>query len=284
MTTYYAQIQYVPDPIAGERINVGIVALDEHGCTYKFVRDWRRAATFGGQEVGFLRAFADEAIETGGDWFSLRQIGNTEGVSTALRHWNNKIQFSELKPSTKGRDDLIAEMATIFLHGETPVAEATATSYIGRGREKVVSSVSKSLGAAMRARYGHAPRGLLQRDVLVKGHIESHELHVGLKNGALYGGAFTVSYETGSPKMQQRDTDAIAFALEDLARQPIKNKLAVVVLPPPDPTLTFNRARHIFRELDVPIVVERGLAKWAKSLVETLPDELTADHAAAATT
>jgi hypothetical protein len=275
MTSYYSQIQYVPDPIAGEKINVGIVAVDPQGCVFRFVRDWRRAAAFGGQDVGFLREFADEAVEKGAEWFSIDHLGSPKGIATALRRWHNKIQFSELRASTKGRDDLLVEMASLFLRG-AEVDAATSSQHVGRGRDKAVTSATKSLAAAMRARFGHAPRGLLQRDVTLRGQIESHQLDLAIKNGVLYGGAFAVSFETGSPKMQQRDTDAIAFALEDVARQDAQSSIAVVVLPPFSRTPTYVRARHIFRELDVPVVEERGLSKWADSLVQQLPDEVAA--------
>jgi hypothetical protein len=270
MTSYFSQIQYVPDPIAGERINVGVVAIDSSGCVFRFVRDWRRAAAFGGQDVAFLREFAEDALSNGSGWFSVRE-GTREAIARSLKHWHNKIQFSELRPSTKGRDDLLAEMAGLYLH-EGPAAGAEP--YRGRGRDKAVSAATKSLGAALRARFGHAPRGLLQRDVPLRGRIESHELDLGLKNGALYGGAFAISFEIGSPKIQQRDTDAIAFALEDIANNDAGQDLAVLVLPPPMRTPTYARARHIFKELDADVVLQGTLTSWANSLIEKLPEDV----------
>jgi hypothetical protein len=170
-------------------------------------------------------------------------------------------------------------MAELFLRGEAEMQ--TALAYVGRGRDKVIANASKSLAGAMRARYGHAPRGLLQRNVELKGEIEHHALPLALKNGTIYGGAFAVSFETGSPRMQQRDTDAIAFALEDVARAKKPVPLSVLVLPPRQRTPTYNRARHIFREIDAPIVVERGLERWAENLIGRLPDQIHEADAAA---
>lgn len=279
MTSYFSQIQYVPDPIAGERINVGVVAVDNDGCRFRFARDWRRAAAFGGQDVTFLREFAEDALSNGSEWFSVRN-GSQDTVARSLKHWQNKIQFSELRPSTKGRDDLLAEMAALYLH-EGPVTDAEP--YRGRGRDKAVSAATKCLGVALRARFGHAPRGLLQRDVPLRGRIESHELALGLKNGSLYGGAFAVSYEIGSPKIQQRDTDAIAFALEDIANNNAGEDLSVLVLPPPMRTPTYARARHIFKELDAKVVLQGNLNGWANALIEKLPEDVAhGDRAVAA--
>jgi len=273
VTSYYSQIQYVPDPIAGERINVGIVAIDTDGCEYQFVRDWRRAAAFGGQDVGFLREFAEEAVEAGSNWFSVS--GGPKTTAAALKKWHNKVQFSELRPSTKSRNDLLVAMTTVFLRGQGSDIDAAAR-FVGRGREKAISTATQVLGAELRKRFGHAPRGLLQRDVVLRGHIETHQLDLAVKNGTLYGGAFAVSFETGSPKMQRRDTDAIAFALEDVGKGAEFQPLSVVVIPPRDKTPTYARAQHIFRELRAPIVVESGLNKWAQSLVAHLPEDVAA--------
>jgi hypothetical protein len=98
-------------------------------------------------------------------------------------------------------------------------------------------------------------------------------LDVGLKNGTLYGGVFAVSFETGSPKSQQRDTDAIAFALDDVkSAQPDAN-LAVLVLPPRPVTPTYLRAEHIFKELHAKTLIERQLPAWATSLVQQIPED-----------
>src|SRR5271169_1868335 len=108
MASYFSQIQYVPDPITGERINVGIVTVDSAGSKFQFVQDWRRAAAFGGgEDVGFLREFAEEALKTGENWLSLDKLGSASIAAKTLSRWHNKIQFSDPLPSVKNGDELL---------------------------------------------------------------------------------------------------------------------------------------------------------------------------------
>jgi hypothetical protein len=141
MTSYYSQIQYVPNALTGERINFGVVAVDSQGCRFHFVRDWRRAAAFGGEDVGFLREFADDALSKGSSWFSLGTDNSPALIAEVLRHWHNKIQFTELRPSTKARDELLADVSALFLKGE--VDSPDAVKLTGRGREKAVPPASE---------------------------------------------------------------------------------------------------------------------------------------------
>lgn len=281
MTSYFSQIQYVPDPITGERINFGIVSIDADGCRFRFVDDWKRAATFGGEDVSFLKEFADEALTKGANWFSVSGVSAVGDVANVLGHWHNKIQFSSLLPSVKSSEALLSELAPRVLHLGAPPDIESALRHRGRGREKAVSSAASSLAAAMRQRYGHAPRGVLQRHVVLKGSIESHELDVALKNGHLYGGAFAVSFETGSPRSQQRDTDAVAFALDDIKNADDTSEISVIVLPPNPPTPTYTRARKIFKSLEAKVLGERNLTAWASDLVQRLPEDVREQHAAA---
>ena len=276
MTSYFAQIQYVPNPILGERINIGVVVVDANGSRFEFVKDWRRAASFGGEDVGFLREFADEAAQAGAQWLTLGEPPSPDYLSKVLRRWHNKIQFSELKPSIKSKEALLDAVAPMILRLEPDAVHHGRQ--IGRGRDKAVTSVSRAIGTAMRNRFGHAPRGLIQRDVQVEGEIETHQLDLAVKNGSLYGGTFAISFETGSPKMQQRDTDAIAFAIDDISEKLEDIELAVVAIPPRGGrSPTYERARHIFKEIDAKLVLEPALPKWASEMVDRLPDEVVSE-------
>jgi len=52
MTPYYTVVQCVPDPIAGERINIGVIVLGEGRLSCRFVRTWRRVAQFAREDIG----------------------------------------------------------------------------------------------------------------------------------------------------------------------------------------------------------------------------------------
>lgn len=61
MVSYYSIIQYIPDPIADERINIGVLAFDDHSVQVKFLSRWDRVSSFAPvADVSFLREFAQQ--------------------------------------------------------------------------------------------------------------------------------------------------------------------------------------------------------------------------------
>src|SRR2546426_904839 len=61
--TYYSIIRYVPDPVRGEQVNVGALAVHADGtfASVRFDRRFDRARSLGrGADVGFLRDFRND--------------------------------------------------------------------------------------------------------------------------------------------------------------------------------------------------------------------------------
>src|SRR5260370_37129633 len=58
-TSYYAIVRYVPDPIRGEQLNIGVVVTNGAGefIDARVASDLQRAKTFGGEDTGFLKDF-----------------------------------------------------------------------------------------------------------------------------------------------------------------------------------------------------------------------------------
>ena len=61
MPAFYSIVQYVPDPVIDERINVGVIVFGEGRVMSRFVDNWRRVRNFGSEGIAFLRKFADQA-------------------------------------------------------------------------------------------------------------------------------------------------------------------------------------------------------------------------------
>ncbi|MBD2774779.1 DUF3037 domain-containing protein [Iningainema tapete] len=59
MVSRYSIIQYVPDPIADERINIGVVVFNEDAVKSRFLTNWERVRLFGMEDIDFLKDFAD---------------------------------------------------------------------------------------------------------------------------------------------------------------------------------------------------------------------------------
>jgi Protein of unknown function (DUF3037) len=58
MPGYYSVVQYLPDPVTDERVNIGVITYGDGGIRCRFLRTWTRVRMFGGEDVSFLREFA----------------------------------------------------------------------------------------------------------------------------------------------------------------------------------------------------------------------------------
>ena len=60
MASRYSVIQYVPDPIADERINIGLVIFDDEQVKAVFLKQWDRVRCFAMEDIQFLRLFEEQ--------------------------------------------------------------------------------------------------------------------------------------------------------------------------------------------------------------------------------
>jgi DUF3037 family protein len=118
--THYTVVRYLPKPLSGEQINIGVIAWDdEQHVAARFLYDWRRVESFVAEEdveedVGFLRDFA-------------RRVGRLDSgcLQRMIKSWTKSIQFSEPKASLKAPDDVLQEIAPIFLWQHSTGASIT---------------------------------------------------------------------------------------------------------------------------------------------------------------
>src|ERR1700712_1684377 len=120
MPAKYSVIQFVPDPIAGERINIGVIAFDKYRVVVRFLKQWERVKRFANDDVQFLQDFADNCISAVSPNLLLptseRFPRLDESKIIEMAHgWKNSIQLTEPRGSTKVADDLLSEIASRFL-------------------------------------------------------------------------------------------------------------------------------------------------------------------------
>ena len=48
-------VQYVPDAVTNERINIGVIVLDENRASAAFLSNWGRVKQFAGRDIQFLQ-------------------------------------------------------------------------------------------------------------------------------------------------------------------------------------------------------------------------------------
>src|SRR5882762_1127011 len=109
MASHYTVVRYLPDPLTEESINIGVIAYGDGIIRSRFVSDWRRVRSFGGEGIKFLKDFARE-IEHAELTSILGQEGGeiTEKDLHRIAHqWINSIRFSPPKASIKPPDALL---------------------------------------------------------------------------------------------------------------------------------------------------------------------------------
>ncbi len=55
MASFYTVVQYVPDPVTDERVNIGVIVAAEDTVQSRFLSNWRRVKQFGGTLESWLR-------------------------------------------------------------------------------------------------------------------------------------------------------------------------------------------------------------------------------------
>src|SRR5438093_11145067 len=117
MPSHYSIIRYVPDPIADERINVGVIVVGDRDVRMRFLTNWHRVKDFSSANIKFVRDFASSLqarhrLMPADDHWDLEEL-------TRLSHeWANSIQFSEPRASLKSAPDLFDEVVARYLRDE----------------------------------------------------------------------------------------------------------------------------------------------------------------------
>lgn len=129
MASRYSVIQYVPNPIADERINIGVIVFDEKIIKVHFLRSWERVKAFGKEDIRFLRDFARRMGEASKNGLLFPNDDPNNGQSRVdrlrkvSRGWINSIQFTEPRGSLENVDSLFKEAINTYLVDEIPVQQ-----------------------------------------------------------------------------------------------------------------------------------------------------------------
>lgn len=146
MPSYFSIIQYVPIPIADERINIGVLVFDGQVAKVRFLQNWGRVKQFGmTADITFLINFThnmEEAISAGllfpGD--RLSEVAPRDRLMKAVRDWRGDIQFCEPKASLLDTDQLLSDITTNYLIEPNPELIRPATSDADQPRPKFGSA------------------------------------------------------------------------------------------------------------------------------------------------
>src|SRR5689334_1355465 len=109
MPSYYSVLQFVPDAIADERVNIGVlVAEDGQPVMMQFLKKWDRVSKFGGVDVTFLRDFAKRLEIQQHETLGLKPW-TMDDLKRVSADWTNSLQFTSVRASLKPAKVLLEE-------------------------------------------------------------------------------------------------------------------------------------------------------------------------------
>jgi hypothetical protein len=107
MTSYFSVVQYVPDPITNERMNVGVLVFGDGQVRARFTSDWKRVEDFGSADAAEVRD-------------AVRDVGRLteEGVKAAAGRWLNSIQLTQPSASLRDPEVLLVDATGRYIGEE----------------------------------------------------------------------------------------------------------------------------------------------------------------------
>lgn len=247
MASFYSLVQYIPDLVRDERINIGVVAFTDGNAEVHFIENWDRVRLFGGN-VSVLQTAA-------------RQIERMpyEALRQAMDGWSQSIQFTLPAASVLAVDSLLIDVAKRCLVDP----ERPKKSY--RNRQQAIDLTKRYLGAAMRNEIGSAANRLLKEGHATFGKLDKHECDLTVMNGHTLLLANSLSFETPDVKAITKMAHATAWAIDDIKQSDPSLPFAVVALPPKQPLEIYDRATETFQKLGAQVVEERSLDGWSRA-------------------
>ncbi len=283
MTAHFSIVQYVPDPIASERMNIGVITLGDGGIRCRFLRDWDRAERFGGKDIVFLKEFARSVQQTVLDQNRLMPAAPPLDLAILERMaagWINSIQLTPPRGSILDADALLASVARDFLKERVSAKRET------RDKRSIAAVAEAAFSDALQQRFGTpAARELVTRDFPYRGRRNMHEFDVAVRNGEVFLGAFAMSFGLSTTKYLHDQVKITAWDLADMRAAYSDLRLAVITSLPTTDHKEYEAVRELYeqteqicRDYDASLVPEDDLFRIAPEVAERVPEAALSAH------
>jgi hypothetical protein len=275
MASFYTVVQYVPDPISDERINIGVIAYAGTIVRSQFLTEWRRVKSFGGEDVQFLKDFArrlQRAVARQAEGLPVEGGPvNAASLERWIGSWHNSIQFTPARASLRSPDALLREGVQRFLSEPVRAAEEAGPRDHQDARDLTTSRVRRAVHDLV----GDVAESLTRQRYPLDGAKSRHTFAVAVANGVPYLAAQAVSLERGASKQLITTLDAIAWTVSDTHAQYNALPLGVVMLPARETSPHFAdldqlraERKALYQELGADVLLEDEVEGWAKSVLQ----------------
>jgi hypothetical protein len=280
MPAKYSIVQYTPDPVTGERINIGVIAFDEEFIRVRFVSKWDRVRQFANQDIRFLKAFAQELTESASTALLLPGLERypkltQDRVEAMAGNWINTIQLTEPRASLKSVDELLSDVAARFL------SEPIRNKRGFRDRRAAVSLATSRIRHALIQRVGDEDaEDLLKQQAALQGKRQPHTFDAVVANGVPYFAVHGISFELPEARILKFQIDAAAWSIADVHEYDQTFPIGVMTLPPlsdedelPRLEELYRRTIKVYTELGATVLTEQDIETWAQQMAQRIPLE-----------
>lgn len=273
MPSFYSIVRYVPDPVNGECINIGVLAFDESEVRSRFLRDWGRVRQFTGADPKFLRALVSDLGAATGPSQQLPGIGaidalTGERIRALATSAVGSIQISTPRASTLSVDHLVDDLAGRMLQDSRPQRREYA------GHQKAARLAFDALFSALSESIGPRSSQVLNKKVPLQGQLEGHTIDIAIKNGKLFAGTQGFAFSSSSPSGMNRDIDALAWFLDDVRKSNPDLPLSVVALFTSRRSNAYERVQRVVEGLKATFVQESQLTTWSREIAGSVSAKL----------
>ena len=273
MASRYSIIQFSPNAVSGERINIGVIAFDQQSARVTFVSNWKRVKAFAHADVTFLKDLAQEFQLLASDQLALpgTEFGpklNEQLIQQITSAWANSIQLTPPRSSLKAVDDLLTSISSQFL--TQPIIHERPY----RDRRSAVSLARNTLQKALEDQGGkETAQKYLHTQAEIKGKYGPHVFDVVVANGSPKIAVQGVSFELPEATQLDQLVDAVAFQVFDIRQENKRLQLGILALPPT--SLSHSRAKKIYKRavrtyegLDAQVIEEKDAESWARNQIQ----------------
>lgn len=268
MASRYSVIQYVPNPIADERINIGVLAFDQQTVKVHFLSNWDRVRVFGrSQDMSTLKTFADRMQKSAaaGQLFPGDELNNTpnyEGLLKVVQGWINHIQFTEPRKSLDTVDNLLTDAIATYLLEPEPKPKLRDRQAAARiAQNKIKQALINKLGE-------NRAQELLKPDYFIDGQHQAHTFDVAIaNNGRPLLAAHGLSFEV---QTSIQVTDSLAWMIVDVKNHQPDFLLGILALPPQENSPHYGKLNEFYGQtistyesLGATMINENNIDLWA---------------------
>ncbi len=255
-------VQYVPDAVVNERINVGVIILHDGRARSLFLENWARVKHFASANVSFLKDIQRES-----------QSWDEATVRRLAEQWTGSVQFTQPRFTLLPPGEALIDSARRYLSDRTSPEQKyrRKTNAVRIVRSRVKEKLTERLGALGRA---------LMKDSSyeLKGEHLAYEFDVSVGNGVPYFAAQGLSFEVPVNRRLEKEVSSTAWLINDVLRRTPDLPIGVAVLSPRLESGrewdNFQDASAMFEALGARVVKERDVSEWAEEMIDALPQEI----------